>query len=88
MEPGPDSSLSKALFDPLDSICEGSNLEIVGFLLFLDGPNDSSQLLVLTFECSKVAIRRPISVDISKNSSVSEAIQGVVNSPIKRMVQV
>ena len=88
MEPGPDSRISKALFDSLDSICEGSNLKIVGFLLFLDGPNDSSQLLVFAFECSKVAIRCPISVDISKNSSVSEAIQGVVNSPIKRMVQV
>ena len=88
MEPGPDSGISKALFDPLDSICEGSNLEIVGFLLFLDGSNDPSQLLIFAFECPKVAIQSSISVDISKDSSVSEAIQGVVNSPIKRMVQV
>ena len=88
MEPGPDSGLSKALLDPFDLICEGSNLEIVGFLLFLDGSNDSSQLLIFMFECPKMAIRHPISVDISKNSSISEVVQGMVNSPIERMVQV
>ena len=88
MEPGPDSGISKALFDPFDSICEGPNLKIVGFLFLLDGSNDSSQLLIFAFERPKVAIRCPISVDISKDSSVSEAIQGVVNSLIKRVVQV
>ena len=88
MEPGLDSGISEALFDPFDSIGEGSNLQIVGFLLFLDGSNDSSQLLIFVFECPKVAIRCPIPVDVSKDSSISKVIQGVVNSPIKRMVQV
>ena len=88
MEPGPDFGISKALFDSLDSICEGPNFKIVGFLFFLDGSNDPSQLLIFAFECPKVAIQCPISVDISKDSSVSKVIQGVVNSPIKRMVQV
>ena len=88
MEPGPDSGISKVLFDSFDPICEGPNLKIVGFLFFLDGSNDSSQLLIFAFECPKVAIRRLISVDISEDSSVSKAIQGVVNSPIKRVVQV
>ena len=83
-----DSGISKVLLDPFDPIYEGLNLEIVGFLLFLDGFNDSSRLLIFALECPKMAIRRPISVNISKNSSISEVIQGMVNSPIERMVQV
>ena len=88
MEPGPDSGISKTLLDPLDPVCECSNLQIVSFLLFLDGPNDSSQLLIFVFEGLKMALRHPISVDISKNPSISEVVQGMVNSPIERIIQI
>ena len=86
VKPGPDSGISKTILDPLDPICKCSNLQVVGFLLFLDCPNNPSQLLILMFECSKMAIRHPISVDISENPSISKAIQGMVNSLIERVV--
>ena len=83
-----DFSGCDAFFDPFDALNKGTDLPIMSLLLFLDGPNNSGELLVFVFQGPELAVRHPVPVDISEDPSISEAIESMVNSPIKGVVQI
>ena len=88
MDLGSDSSGCEVFFDPFDALCKGTYLPIMSLLHLLDGPNNLGKLLVFEFQGSELAVRYPVPVNISKDSSISEVIEGMVNSPIKGVVQI
>ena len=88
MDLGLDSSDCEVFFNPFDVLCKGMDLLIMSLLLLLDGPNNSGELLVFAFQGPELAVRHPVPVNISEDPSISKVIEGMVNSPIKGVVQI
>ena len=88
MDSGLDFDSCEMFFDPFDALSKGTDLPIMSLLLLLNGSNNVGKLLVFVFQGPELAVRHPVPVDISKNPSISEAIEGMIDSPIKGVVQI
>ena len=86
MDSGSDPGSCEMFFDPLDALSKGTNLRIMSLLFLLNGSNNAGELLIFTLQRPELAVQDPISVDISKDSSISEAIEGMVDGPIKGVI--
>ena len=51
-----DFSGYEAFFDPFDTFCNGTDLPIMGFLLLLDGLNNSGEFLIFVFQGPELAV--------------------------------
>ena len=80
MDSGLDFCSCETFFDPFDVLSKGTDLPIMSLLLLLDGPNNADELLIFVFQGPELAVRHPVPVDISEDPSISEAIEGMVNS--------
>ena len=86
MDSGSDLRGCETFFDPLDALSKGTNLRIMSLLFLLNSSNNAGELLIFTLQGPELAVRDPVPVDISEDPSISEAIEGMVDSPIKGVI--